>query len=200
MSRVMEQAQEFWDEQAASFDEQPDHGLRDPAVRAAWRDVLLPLMPSSPAAVIDLGCGTGSLAVLLARAGHQVRGMDLSGKMLALAEQKAAAAGVRVDFQWGDAAAPPYPPASCDVVLARHVLWALPDPAVVLGRWVGLLRPGGRLVLIEGRWFTGAGLSAVDCRSLVLRHRQEATVHRLDAPSLWGGPIQDERYALVSGH
>lgn len=195
---MWEQTQEFWDAQAASFDEQPDHGLRDPAVRAAWMKVLLPLMPPSPAAVIDLGCGTGSLAVLLAQAGHQVCGLDLSGNMLALAVQKAAAAGVCVGFQRGDASAPPYLPASCDVVLARHVLWALPDPAAVLRRWIGLLRPGGRLVLIEGRWFTGGGLSAVDCQSLVLRFRNEAIVHRLDDPSLWGGPIPDERYALVS--
>jgi ubiquinone/menaquinone biosynthesis C-methylase UbiE len=148
--------------------------------------------------VIDLGCGTGSLAVLLAQVGHQVSGMDLSDQMLALAEQKAAAAGVRVDLQQGDVSTPPYPPSSCDVVLTRHVLWALPDPAAALGRWAQLLRPGGRLVLIEGKWFTGAGLSAVDCQSLVLRHRQEATVRRLDDPELWGAPIRDERYVLVS--
>ncbi|MGB3443448.1 MAG: class I SAM-dependent methyltransferase [Actinophytocola sp.] len=195
---MSEQTREFWDAQADTFDEQPDHGLRDPDVRAAWADVLLPLMPTAPASVVDLGCGTGSLAVLLARAGHVVRGLDLSARMIDAAGRKALAAGVPAEFRQGDAAVPPYPPASCDVVLARHVLWALPDPGAALDRWVELLRPGGRLVLIEGRWFTGAGLTAADCQALVLGRRQEAIVRRLDDAALWGSRIEDERYLLIS--
>lgn len=186
----------IWDAEAASFDDQPDHGLRDPAVRAAWADLLLPLLPPAPAAVVDLGCGTGSLAVLLAQAGYVVHGVDLSRGMLAVAREKAA--GVDVDFRLGDAADPPCSPGAYDVVLARHVLWAMPDPGAALGAWVRLLKPGGRLVLVEGRWFTGAGISAAECERLVLAHRNEATVTRLDDPALWGGPIGDERYVLVS--
>lgn len=186
----------FWDEQAASFDQEPDHGLLDPDVHAAWAALLLPLMPASPAAIVDLGCGTGSLAVLLAQAGHDVRGVDLSPRMVAAA--KAKAAGLPAEFVRGDASRPPFAPASCDVVLARHVLWALPDPAAALTTWVRLLRPGGRLVLVEGHWSTGAGLTAAECEALVLGVRQEAVVRRLDDPALWGRVIDDERYLLVS--
>ena len=184
----------IWDAEAASFDDQPDHGLRDPVVRAAWSDLLLPLMPPAPAAVVDLGCGTGSLSVLLAQAGHAVCGVDSSRRMLAVAEEK----GGGVDFREGDAADPPCPPGAYDVVLARHVLWAMPDPAVALGAWVRLLKPGGRLVLVEGRWSTGAGIAAAECRELVRAHREDATVRPLADPALWGGPIEDERYVLVS--
>jgi SAM-dependent methyltransferase len=198
IAAVTEEIREFWDAQAANFDEQPDHGLRDPAVRSAWANVLLPLMPAVSASVVDLGCGTGSLAVLLAQAGYEVHGLDLSGRMVAAAEAKAAVAGVRVEFRQGDASVPPYPLASCDVVMARHVLWALPDPAAAVDRWVELLRPGGRLVLIEGRWFTGAGLTAAESQALVLGRRREATVLRLDDPALWGNALEDERYLLVS--
>lgn len=187
-----------WDGQAATFDDQPDHGLKDPAVRAAWSDLLLPLLPPAPAAVVDLGCGTGSLAVLLAQAGYAVHGVDLSPGMLAVAKDKAEAAGVEVAFLAGDAADPPCSPGSYDVVLVRHVLWAMPDPGAALDSWVRLLKPGGRLVLVEGRWFTGAGISAEDCRRLVLGRREEAIVSALEDPALWGAPIEDERYVLVS--
>jgi SAM-dependent methyltransferase len=190
---------EDWDAAAATFDDDADHGLRDPVVRTAWADLLLPLLPEPPAVVLDLGCGTGSLSVLLAAAGHQVRGLDAAGEMLALARAKGNAAGVVVEFTEGDAAEPPYRPGSADVVLCRHVLWALDDRDTVLARWVRLLRPSGRLALIEGRWGTGAGLSAVECRDLVLRHRRVADVRRLSGNSaLWGREVDDERYLLVS--
>jgi SAM-dependent methyltransferase len=193
----MEEA-EYWDEQAAAFDSEPDHGLRDPAVRAAWERLLRARLPPAPARVLDLGCGTGSLAVLLAEAGYDVQGLDFSARMVAAAEAKARQAGVAASFHQGDAADPPFPAASADVVLDRHVLWALPDPDEALRRWTGLLAPGGRLVLVEGRWSTGAGLPADVGRELVLRHRREAVLERLDDPALWGREIDDERYVVVS--
>jgi SAM-dependent methyltransferase len=183
-----------WDDEAATFDEQPDHGLRDPEVRKAWAALLLPLIPPK-AVVADLGCGTGSLSVLLAEAGHRVHGVDLSGRMLEQAREKG---GTSVEFSQGDAADPPIDDRSCDVVLVRHVLWAMADPAAAVGTWVRLLKPGGRLVLVEGRWFTGAGLSADECRGLVTRHREEADVRPLDDPALWGAEINDERYLVTS--
>ena len=62
----------FWDKQAAGFDLEPDHGLRDAQVHEAWKRLLLSELPAGAASVADLGCGTGSLAVLLASAGHSV--------------------------------------------------------------------------------------------------------------------------------
>jgi len=188
----------MWDRQAATFDEEPDHGLRDPAVKQAWTALLSAVLPAAPAVVADLGCGTGSLSVLLARAGHQVQGLDTSRRMLGEARRKAQRSEVSVTLHHGDAARPPLPAACFDVVLARHVLWAMPDPSTALARWVELLRPGGRLVLIEGRWMTGAGLSAGHCTALVRQHRQEADVRTLDDPALWGKIITDERYLVLS--
>jgi hypothetical protein len=74
----------------------------------------------------------------------------------------------------------------------------MPDPDEALRRWVQLLRSDGLLLLVEGYWSTGAGLTAAETNDLVLRHRGEAMVERLDDPALWGGPITDERYLVVS--
>lgn len=187
----------YWDGQSATFDDEPDHGLRDPAVRRAWASLLLPLIqPASE--VADIGCGTGSLSVLLAQAGHEVTGIDLSSRMVDAATAKAVAAGVSATFAQGDAQQPALEPGAFDVVLVRHVLWALPDPVAALRRWDALLRPGGSLLLVEGSWSTGAGLTAEQCRALVLQVRRTAEVTRLDDPALWGREITDERYLLLS--
>jgi ubiquinone/menaquinone biosynthesis C-methylase UbiE len=188
----------YWDSQAATFDDQPDHGLRDPEVRDAWRRLLLAHLPPAPAAVADLGCGTGSLAVLLAAAGYSVTGLDSAPEMVRAARAKAAAAGVGARFVTADAAAPALPAGSFNVVLSRHVLWAMPDADSALAAWLRLLQPGGVLVLIEGRWHTGAGLTAAEASRAVLRQRAEVCVTALDDPLLWGGPVSDERYLLVS--
>lgn len=187
-----------WDAHAAVFDDEADHGLRDPDVRAAWAALLEDVLPTAAATVLDVGCGTASLAVLLAEAGHRVYGLDASAGMLGVAREKVARHGVGVPLVLGDAGRPPFAGGVFDVVLARHVLWALADPAAVLGRWVGLLRPQGRLVLVEGRWSTGAGIAAHDCAALVRRHRRQVGVVPLRDPALWGGPVTDERYLLVS--
>jgi SAM-dependent methyltransferase len=197
-ARVTESSRRYWDEQAATFDDEADHGLRTPAVRRAWADLLLPLLPPVPARVVDLGCGTGSLSLLLAEAGHDVHGVDLSPRMVEAARAKAAAAGLPVRFDVADAQQPPVPPGSVDVVLARHVLWAFADPAAALAAWVRLLRPRGLVLLVEGRWATGAGLPAAECEALVRRHRQEAEVRELTDAALWGKQITDERYLVVS--
>jgi ubiquinone/menaquinone biosynthesis C-methylase UbiE len=194
----VEDRRAYWEHQAASYDDEPDHGLRDDHVRASWQRLLLPLLPSPPADVVDLGCGTGTLSTLLAQHGYRLRGLDLAPGMVERARAKAAQAGVAVELTCGDAAQPPYPARSADVVLVRHVLWAMPDPDAALGRWVQLLRPGGRLILIEGRWHTGGGLPADQVRELVVRHRERAVVHRLTDPGLWGGPLSDERYLVLA--
>jgi 2-polyprenyl-3-methyl-5-hydroxy-6-metoxy-1,4-benzoquinol methylase len=192
-------AERLWDGYANEFDDEADHGLRDPKVLAAWQALLARLLPEHPARVADLGCGTGSLAVLLAEQGNTVSGLDISNNMIHLARSKAQKAEVSVDFVKGDAAAPPFTPATFDVVLARHILWVFEDPDAVLRRWVSLLAPNGRLILIEGRWSTGAGLRASECRALVLRHRAEAEIEQLtENAQLWGAPVDDDRYVIVS--
>src|SRR5215217_5986094 len=115
---------EDWDREADTFDDEPDHGLRDPVVRAAWDALLAPLLPQAPATVLDLGCGTGSLSVLLAERGYDLTGVDLSPRMVERARAKAAAHEVPVRLLVGDAADPPG--VAHQGVLSRHLLWALP--------------------------------------------------------------------------
>ncbi|WP_159766504.1 class I SAM-dependent methyltransferase [Streptomyces sp. HM190] len=188
-----------WDAQAAVFDDEPDHGLRDPVVREAWAARLRDWLPRRPADVLDVGCGTGSLSLLATEQGHRVTGVDSSPAMVGRARAKLA--GHPAVFLVGDATAPPVGEERFDVVLVRHVLWALPDPARALRHWCGLLRPAGRLVLVEGVWGTvgPVGIPAARLRGLLAPLVPDAAVVRLDDDArLWGKRVEDERYAVVA--
>lgn len=185
---------DLWDAEAPTFDDAADHGLADPAVRAAWRSLLLGHLPAAPARVADLGCGTGTLTQLLAEEGYDTVGVDFSPEMLVRARAKAPG----LSFVEGDAADPPLGPEAYDVVLCRHVLWALPEPVEVLRRWARLLAGGGRLLLVEGHWSTGAGLTAAQTSTLLTEAGLSAEVVPLPSPALWGREIADERYLVVA--
>ncbi|MGY2700453.1 MULTISPECIES: class I SAM-dependent methyltransferase [unclassified Nocardioides] len=187
---------ELWDAQAATFDDEPDHGLHDPQVRDAWRTLLLSVVPPVPTRIADLGCGTGTLALLLADEGHSVNGVDVSPEMVRRATAKAGSYP-GTGFVVGDAAAPPFPSGRYGVVLCRHVLWALPSPAAALSRWVDLLTPDGRLVLVEGFWSTGTGLTADETVALVEGAGLTATLKPLTEQVYWGKRTDDERYLVL---
>ncbi|MFC8448747.1 class I SAM-dependent methyltransferase [Kitasatospora sp. NPDC057223] len=207
---------DYWDAASASFDDEPDHGLRAGPTRAAWRRRLEAWVPAGPADVLDVGCGTGSLALLLAEAGQRVTGVDLAPRMVERARRKLSDAGLQGRFLVGDAAAPPTGDEMFDVVLSRHLVWTLPDPSAALREWLGRLRPGGRLVLVEGRWrvsgqsgppyVAGAevlpwsgGIGADDLAAVVRPFVTDLRVEPLSADAdLWGGPVDDERYALIA--
>lgn len=191
-----------WDAESGTFDEEPDHGLRDPEVRGAWVARLRDWLPETSGDLLDVGCGTGSLSLIASEQGHRVTGVDLAPGMIDRARAKLA--GRDAVFLVGDAVAPPVGEQRFDVLLSRHVLWTLPDPGRVLRHWRGLLRPGGRLVLVEGVWGTVSpvGISAERMATLLrplLSDPADLRVEPLSADArLWGRDVGDERYAVVA--
>lgn len=85
------------------------------------------LDPISGQRVLDVGTGTGRGAIALAARGAEVTGVDASAEMLAVAQRRAAAAGVSVHFVQGDAHDLAYDDRSFDVVVCLRVLMHTPD-------------------------------------------------------------------------
>jgi len=193
------ESRQYWNDVAASFDNEQDHGLHDPIVLGAWTQLLRTWLPPTRATILDVGCGTGSLSVVLAGLGHEVTGIDLSPAMISLAEAKAAALKYPITFHVMDAAFPMLSPQQYDVIVCRHLLWALPEPNQVLQHWVNLLKRGGRLLVIEGYWSTGGGLHMEQIVEALPSSLTNIGVQNLSNQlSLWGGAVADERYILVA--
>jgi ubiquinone/menaquinone biosynthesis C-methylase UbiE len=104
----------------------------------------------APAAVLDVGCGTGEFTSRIARVFPAARaiGVDLVDASLELARVRCADLGDRVRFARGDAYELAFADAAFDFVACRHVLQAIPDAPRVLGELVRVLAPGGRLHVI----------------------------------------------------
>lgn len=197
---VKQQVAAHWGRRAAGFDADFGHSIRTAAERAAWDRVFVLVQGGGggrPGGLdaLDIGCGTGFLSLELAQRGHRVTGIDFAPAMLALARRKAMEAGADIHFEEADAENLPLPPLSFDLVVTRHVLWTLPHPEAAIDEWIRVLRPGGRLAVIDGH-------------SLVKPGEEQAASARRSAeyapigdrlPFLMGRPQQDIE-ALFRAH
>lgn len=122
-------------------------------VHRLWRRTAVRLSKAEPGqAVLDCATGTGDLAVQFKRAvgaSGRVVGTDFCPEMLAAAPAKAAAAGVEIAFEVADALALPYPDRTFDVCSIAFGIRNVDDPVKCLREMARVLRPGGRVVVLE---------------------------------------------------
>ena len=145
--------------------------------------------------VLDVGCGTGVVALCAARNGATVTGADLTPALLEGARYNAALAAVAVDFQEADVEALPFADASYDVVLSQFGHMFGPRPAVAIAEMLRVLKPGGVIAfstwppeLYVGRMF-----------ALVSRYLP-AMPDGVRSPIEWGDPhIVRERLGTAIG-
>jgi len=97
--------------------------------------------------LLDAACGTGNLAVLAARRGAHVSGIDIASNLIAQARERAMSAGLRIDYAEGDAEAMPYADNQFDLVVTMFGVMFTPRPAVAAGEMRRVTRPGGRIAM-----------------------------------------------------
>ncbi len=103
--------------------------------------------------VLDVACGTGNLAVVAARQGCRVSGIDIAGNLIAQARTRAAEQGLSIDFKEADAEALPFADGSFDLVVSMFGVMFTPRPDVAAAELLRVSTPGGRVALAN--WTPG---------------------------------------------
>ena len=119
-----------------------------------WKRRVVELAAVKPGdRALDLCCGTGDLALALAKRGAEVIGLDFSGAMLAIAEQRREKNSkpqiLKLKFVQGDAQEIPFPDQSFDIVIVGYGLRNLASWETGLAEMSRVARPGGRLVALD---------------------------------------------------
>jgi SAM-dependent methyltransferase len=141
---------------------------------------------------LDVGCGTGNAALLLARHGARVVGVDPASRLLAVARERAAADDLDVEFAAGDAANLPAPDSSADLIVSVFGVIFAPDPAAAAAEFSRVLARGGRIVLTA--WIPDGPISRV------VRIAREAMPARPDAPPPFRWHERDALSSLFGAH
>lgn len=145
--RRQEKAGDYFSRNAASWDQLRSLHAPDKSVEAA----ILKLVGKRPfQSMLDLGTGTGRLLEILAPLYRRGVGIDMSREMLAVARANLDRAGVtHAQVRQGDIFSPPVERDSFDLVTIHQVLHYLDDPARGIREAARLLRPGGRMIVVD---------------------------------------------------
>ncbi|HZQ51159.1 MAG TPA: class I SAM-dependent methyltransferase [Bryobacteraceae bacterium] len=137
----------------------------------------LPIKPG--AQLLDVGCGAGQLSLIAARAGARVTGCDIATNWLAQARRSAAAEGLTILFEEGDAEALPYEDARFDAVVSLIAAMFAPHPELVAAELTRVCRPGG--IIAMANW-TGPGFVGQMFKTIA----KHIAPSGMPSPVLWG--------------
>jgi SAM-dependent methyltransferase len=131
------------------------------------------------ARLLDVGCGSGQLALIAARAGAKVTGCDIATNWIQRARERAAAEGLEIIFEEGDAESLPYDDAQFDVVTSLIGAMFAPRPELVVRELTRVCRPGGTIAMANWtpRGFVGQMFKTIS------RHIAPSG---MPSPVLWG--------------
>jgi SAM-dependent methyltransferase len=128
---------------------------------------------------LDVARGAGQLALIAAKAGAQVSGCDIAANWIKRARSRAAAEGLEITFEEGDAESLPYQDAQFDVVTSLIGAMFAPRPDRVAAELIRVCRPGGMIAMAN---WTPAGFVGKMFKTI----SKHIAPTGMPAPVLWG--------------
>lgn len=193
---LKEEIRAYWSDRAERFDESASHHIEAKYGVPEWHKMLRRAFGLAPhqnlqgASVLDIACGTGEISRVLCDFGATVTGLDFSDAMHAksrakLENQNWQALTCDAEHLVG------VPDNSFDYAITRHLVWTLTDHKAAFSEWERVLKPGGKILIIDGNfskkrglfqrcmWWVAGLLEASEPRSPEEMHRHLHILNRL---------------------
>ena len=142
----------YWEKRSDSFLEQRRQELHSTMAERWMKEINAQLPEGKNLKILDVGCGAGFFTILLAKAGHQVTGIDLTPDMIKNARILAEEEGVNCEFTVMDAENPEFPDGIFDVIISRNLTWTLPHVRHAYQEWLRVLKKGGVLLNFDANY------------------------------------------------
>jgi 2-polyprenyl-3-methyl-5-hydroxy-6-metoxy-1,4-benzoquinol methylase len=156
-----------------------DYGLVAKHLERGADEFLARLALKPGTRLLDVACGNGNLAILAARAGAIVTGVDIATNLLEQGRARAQSEGLAIQFDEGDAEQLPYDDSAFDVVVSMFGAMFAPRPELAAAELVRICRSGGRIAMAN--WtpagFAGQMFKTVD---------EHVPPPHIPPPSQWG--------------
>ena len=148
---LKEEIRAYWSKRAETFDLSVGHRIGDGREAEAWRALFHDaLRETGQGSILDLACGTGEISRILLSLGGRVTGIDFAEPMLERARLKNRDARGRYRAYACDAERLMEPDGAFDALVTRHLVWTLVDAPAAFSEWHRVLKPGGRLLIVDG--------------------------------------------------
>lgn len=173
---IKDRIQNYWTERSENFTDLRRQELQG-EMASLWQEELEKYIPlNRELKILDVGTGSGFFAILLAKLGHQVTGIDLTPSMIEGAAKLAREQQVKVDFRVMDAENPEFADGSFDVVISRNLTWTLPHAEQAYRQWYRVLKKGGILLNFDADY---GNEKTVEFGNLPVHHAHRQIGNRL---------------------
>ncbi len=142
----------YWEKRSDSFLEQRRAELHSDMAERWMKEISAQLPKGRSLRILDVGCGAGFFSILLAKAGHQVTGIDLTPDMIKNARILTEEEDVSGEFTVMDAENLEFPEDTFDVVISRNLTWTLPNVRHAYEEWLRVLKKGGVLLNFDANY------------------------------------------------
>ncbi len=149
---IKERIKNYWNKRCKEFTDLRISELNSEK-RDLWLDIIYQKLDHNKTLkILDIGTGSGFLAILMASLGHEVTAIDLSPSMINSAKKLSIDLGYSIDFKVMDAENLSFHNESFDVVISRNLTWTLPNVEKAYTEWHRVLIYGGLLLNFDANY------------------------------------------------
>lgn len=185
MLEIEKRVVRYWAKRTKDFSEVRETELHNKISEDWMKEIRRHVKGDEAKNILDVGTGVGYFALLLAKEGHRVTGIDLTPEMIAQAKVLAGKYDKQAEYLVMDAMELSFPDESFDLVISRNLTWTLPDVEKAYREWHRVLKPGGILLNFDASYSHALTLDEMGLADLESPYGHKGMTHALEVENAY---------------